>query len=206
MASIILHGEMADKFGSKFEFFGRTGDICLQAFFIQFPEVKEYMINGFFHFTVMGKEISGESEDSAGFELFKSIKEPLSNSDEIHITPAAAGAGKTGIMGAITIIAGVVAVAAAFWTGGASLAAWGAMQWGLAVGGAMMLISGASMLMTKLPTATTPKSAATSKNSSFSSVDNMTGNGQCIPLLYGECLIGSMVASQQIETLSTVIA
>ena len=70
----------------------------------------------------------------------------------------------------------------------------------------MMLISGASMLMTKLPTATTPKSAATSKNSSFSSVDNMTGNGQCIPLLYGECLIGSMVASQQIETLSNVIA
>ena len=40
MASIILHGEMADKFGSKFDFFGRTGDICLQAFFIQFPEVK----------------------------------------------------------------------------------------------------------------------------------------------------------------------
>lgn len=206
MAKIIFHGEAESKFGSSYEFFGKTGDICLKALFVQFPEIKKYLEDGFFNFSIFGGEVSGSDENDAGFNLFRSIKEPVSNSDEIHITPVIAGAGKSGIMGAVTIIAGVVAVAAAFWTGGASLAAWGAMQWGLAAGGAMMLLSGATLLMTKLPSATIAKTQASSKSTSFSSVDNMTGNGQCIPVIYGENLCGSMVVSQQIETLSNVIA
>lgn len=203
---IILHGEAGDLFGNEFEFFGKTGDSCLEAFFIQFPHIKEYVFNGFFEFTVMGKLISGKDQDEAGFNLFKSIKERFSKTDEIHIVPSVAGSGKAGMMGAITIIAGVVAVGAAFFTGGASLAAWGALQWSLAASGAMMLLSGAVAMMTKIPSATSPKTAKNAESTSFSSVDNMTGNGQCVPIVYGENLIGSMVVSQQIETLSKSIS
>lgn len=198
MAKIYLHGSLK-KYGECFEIFAPTFDKCLKLIFCQVEGIKEELVNGHFEFSKLGKKLSGDSEESAGVEVFNYIRGVSGESDEFHITPAVSGSGANG--GIFTIVAGVVAVAAAFWTGGASIAAWSAATWGLAASGALMVISGVAAVSTKIPGATAPKMEEGNKNTAFSSIENMMGNGQVIPLLYGENMIGSMVVSQQIDTL-----
>lgn len=198
MAKVYLHGNLK-KHGECFEVFAPTFDKCLKIIMCQVDGLRHELESGYFEFSKLSNVISGDSEEEASIEVFNYIRGASGVDDEFHITPAIAGAGSNG--GIFTIVAGVVAVAAAFWTGGASIAAWSAASWGLAASGALMVISGVAAVSTKLPGATAPKMEEGNKNTAFSSVDNMMGNGQVIPLLYGENLIGSMVVSQQIDTL-----
>ncbi|QPX74388.1 putative tail assembly protein [Serratia phage vB_SmaS_Niamh] len=202
MAKVYLHGNLK-KYGECFEVFAPTFDKCLKIIMCQVDGLKKDIESGYFEFSKKSEVLSGESEESASLEVFNYIRGASGHNDEFHITPAVAGAGSNG--GIFTIVAGVVAVAAAFWTGGASIAAWSAATWGLAASGALMVISGVAAVSTKLPGATAPKATESSKNTAFSSIENVMGNGQVIPLLYGENMIGSMVVSQQIDTLPKAV-
>ncbi len=203
MAVIILHGELK-KFGERFEVFAPTADKCLKCVFVQIEGLRQAIESGYFKFKFGSELVSGSTEGEAGYNLINSFHSEIDRYEELHIIPAIGGSGNAG--GVFTIIAGVVAVAAAFWTGGASIAAWSAATWGLAAAGAMMVVSGVIAATTKLPTATKAKQEAGNKNTAFSSVENMMGNGQVIPVMYGRNLTGSMVVSQQIDTLAKSIS
>lgn len=204
MAKVMLHDNMAEKYGSEIVIHAATGAECLRAMLIQMPEFRKDIESGAFRFIVRGEEVKGCSEQEAGENLLRGLHGAMGASDELHIIPSIGGAGSNG--GVFMIIAGVIAIAAAFFTGGASIAAWGALQAGLAVGGAMMVIGGVATMMTKMPSATKAKTATEGESTSFSNVDNMTGQGNAIPLIYGLNLVGSMVVSQQIETLTRGIS
>lgn len=203
MAIIYLHGELK-KYGEKFEVFAPTADKCFRLLFAQIKGLRKDIEAGYFKFSFCGKVVEGKSENEAGGNLINSMRSEIGRYDEIHITPNISGSGSNG--GIFQIVAGVVAIAAAFWTGGTSIAAWSAAQVGLAVSGAMMIVSGAVAMSNKIPTATAPKSQESSKNTAFSSIDNMMGNGQVIPVMYGRNFTGSMVVSQQIDTLAKAIS
>lgn len=202
MAKVILHGDLEDKYGKEFNCKVPTGRKCMQLLLCQLPGLYEDLINGFFKFTVCGKDITASSEDELNNLAFNSLIGPVGIEQEIHITPAIQGSGSNG--GVFMVIAGVVAIAAAFFTGGASIAAWSATVAAMAATGAMMVVGGVAMMMTKIPAATAVKSTSSNseKSTGFSSLDNMAGQGQAIALIYGRNKIGSAVVSQQIQTLT----
>lgn len=194
MAIIVLHGWLGEKYQKRIKVVFPTGQKIMQALLSQFGGFQKDLSENNFRIRIAGKDIKSAEE----IEQCRSIAGPIGLNEVMHIIPVEQGAGGGG--GVFMVIAGVVAIAAAFFTGGASLAAWGALQAGLAVAGAMMIIGGVAAMMVKTPKATAAKTSQASNNTGFSSVDNMMGQGNPIPLCYGENKIGSMVASQQIET------
>ena len=107
----------------------------------------------------------------------------------VHLTPVIAGAGKAA--GVISVVAGVVLIAAGAIT----------QQWYLAGYGVGLLLGGASMLMTKIPTMTSGTDESEKKQStSFSNIKNLTPQGRPIPLLYGKMLTSLVLISQGVET------
>ncbi|HHY6998910.1 TPA: tail assembly protein, partial [Escherichia coli] len=116
------------------------------------------------------------------------------------------GAGGNGVF---QVVLGVAAIVGSFFTGGATLAAWGAA---LSAGGltatTMLFSLGASMILGGVaqmlaPKAKTPEYKSTDngkQNTYFSSLDNMIAQGNPMPVPYGEMLVGSRRISQDIST------
>lgn len=127
-------------------------------------------------------------------DLQRGLLAPLSSADVVHIVPVAAGAkSKFGLFGAIL---GVGLIAAAFFTGGVTLAGLtiskGAM---LSLGGGLLLGGVASML-TPVPDMPSVDASTDSRRSTFSSLTNLLPQGRPVGLLYGEMMIGSLAVSQ----------
>lgn len=118
--------------------------------------------------------------------------------DVIHIVPVVSGAKDSGLF---SVVVGAVMIGAAFFTGGASLAAWGALSTGLAAAGAGMVIAGSAMMLA--PTPETSQGRTTDngeRNQYFNNLDNGVAQGSVVPLVYGEVMVGSKVLSQGLST------
>lgn len=149
------------------------------------------MNEGWYQIRIAGEDVSADS-------LTARLHEPLPAGAVIHIVPRMEGA-KSG--GVFQVVLGAVAVVAAFWTGGASMAAWGALSTGLFTAGASMMLGGVAQMLTPQPKAPSMHSADNGKqNTYFSSLENMVAQGNPVPVLYGEMKIGSRVISQMMST------
>ncbi|MFJ3465365.1 tail assembly protein [Achromobacter spanius] len=119
--------------------------------------------------------------------------------DDIRIAPVIQGSGRGG---AFQIILGAVLVAAAFFTGGASIAAGGAVAFSSVAGqmafmlGVGMILGGVSQLLTKqqggLSSVDSPDNGA---SYNFNGPVNVTAQGNPVPVFYGEMTIGSVTVS-----------
>lgn len=149
------------------------------------------MNDGWYQIRIAGQDVDETS-------MLARLHEPLPDGAIIHIVPRMAGA-KSG--GLFQVVLGAVAIGAAFFTGGASLAAWGAFSTGLFTAGVGMMLGGVAQMLT--PQAKIPSSRQTDngkQNTYFSSLDNMVAQGNALPVLYGEMLVGSRTISQEIST------
>lgn len=123
------------------------------------------------------------------------IHEP-SGQQVVRITPVIAGAGAAG-----RILAGVALIAASVAIPG--FAAWaGPTAYSLIIGvGASLALGGVAQLLT--PVATLPTGPDSSKdprkNYSFSGIQNTSRMGTPVPIIYGECIVGSVVISAGID-------
>ncbi|UKH21709.1 tail assembly protein [Actinobacillus pleuropneumoniae] len=127
----------------------------------------------------------------------------LDDKSSIHFTPVIAGAGKG--MGIGQLILGVVLVAAAFYTGGASLLAWSSGATMMGAMGASLILGGAISLLSKTPEMSSGvKEGEKKQSTSFSNIRNLTPQGRPIPLLYGRMLTSLVLISQGIETFDDV--
>lgn len=149
------------------------------------------MTEGWYQVRIAGEDVS---EDT----LSTRLHEPLPPGAVIHIVPRMEGAKSGGIF---QVVLGAVAIAAAFWTGGASMAAWGALSTGLFTAGASMMLGGVAQILTPQPKAPSMHSADNGKqNTYFSSLDNMVAQGNPLPVAYGEVMTGSRRISQELST------
>lgn len=149
------------------------------------------MNDGWYQIRITGQDVDETSVSAR-------LHEPLPDGAIIHIVPRMAGA-KSG--GLFQVVLGAVAIGAAFFTGGASLAAWGAFSTGLFTAGVGMMLGGVAQMLT--PQAKIPSSRQTDngkQNTYFSSLDNLVAQGNALPVLYGEMLVGSRTISQEIST------
>lgn len=149
------------------------------------------MTEGWYQVRIAGEDVS---EDT----LSTRLHEPLPPGAVIHIVPRMEGAKSGGIF---QVVLGTVAIAAAFWTGGASMAAWGALSTGLFTAGASMMLGGVAQMLAPKPKAPSMHNADNGKqNTYFSSLDNMVAQGNPLPVAYGEVMTGSRRISQELST------
>lgn len=149
------------------------------------------MNEGWYQIRIAGEDVSGQT-------LSARLHEPLPPGAVIHIVPRMAGAKSGGIF---QVVLGAVAIGAAFLTGGASMAAWGALSTGLFTAGAGMMLGGVAQMLTPQPKAPKMSHADNGKqNTYFSSLDNMVAQGNSLPVAYGEIMTGSRRISQELST------
>ncbi|EAP6367106.1 tail assembly protein [Salmonella enterica] len=198
VAKICLHGDL-QRFGRRFSLSIKTGAEGVYALAMQIPGFREKMSEGWYQIRIAGEDVSEET-------LSARLHEPLPPGAVIHIVPRMEGA-KNG--GTFQIVLGAVAIAASFFTAGASLAAWGAALSAGAISASSVLFSvGLSMMVGGVAQMLTPKPQSPSahhadngkQNVYFSSLDNMIAQGNPLPILYGEMLVGSRRISQSLST------
>lgn len=124
---------------------------------------------------------------------------PAGASEPIKIVPAVAGA-KGGLL---SILAGVALIAAAFLTGGATLAGttslWGSMAIGF---GASLVLGGVSQLIApqKAYSAGSDDDEEDTQSYVFNGPVNTTTQGTPVPIGYGRMIVGSALVSMGITT------
>ncbi|EBZ9517233.1 tail assembly protein [Salmonella enterica subsp. enterica serovar Eastbourne] len=187
VARICLYGDL-QRFGKRFRLSIKTAAEGIHALAVQLPGFRQKLRDGWYQVRIAGKDVD---EDS----LSARLHEPLRPGAVIHIVPRMEGAKR----GVFQIIAGVALIAVAWWNPAGWLGA--AAVSGLYGAGASMVLGGLAQMLAPVPkTPSTHQADNGRQNSYFSSLDNMTAQGNPLPVLYGEMQIGSRVISQMLST------
>lgn len=152
------------------------------------------MREGWYQVRIAGEDVTEET-------LSARLHDPLLPGAVIHIVPRMEGAKHGGLF---QVIAGVALIGVSFipglnvavWAGAA--ATWSSLAFSI---GASMLLGGVAQMLTPQPKAPSMHSADNGKqNTYFSSLENMVAQGNPLPVLYGEMLVGSRRISQMLST------
>ncbi|ELM4219614.1 tail assembly protein [Salmonella enterica] len=190
MARVCLYGDL-QRFGRRTDLSIKTAAEGIRALAVQIPGFRQRLSEGWYQVRIAGQDTSADN-------LTARLHEPLPPGAVIHIVPRMEGAKSGGIF---QVVLGAVAIAAAFWTGGASMAAWGALSTGLFTAGASMMLGGVAQMLAPQPKAPSMHNADNGKqNTYFSSLDNMVAQGNPLPVAYGEVMTGSRRISQELST------
>lgn len=196
MRSIKVYGSLAKFLGKRtFKAAVATPAEAIRFLVANFPGLRAHMADGHYKVGV------GDAELEIG-DHPEQLHYPTTKAEQIKIIPVIAGAGAVG-----RILAGVAIIALSFGIG--AIASAGVALGGLAgigtvgtafVGiGISLVLGGVSQLLTpttKLETDTNDPR----KSFSFSGIQNVARQGVPVPIVYGECLVGSIVISAGINT------
>lgn len=192
MKTILLYGYLGQQFGRVHQYEVRTPAEAIRAMCVTINGFRAAVKpRGAYRIILGGKD--GLSKDR--------LSHPASDKESIRIVPVISGA--SGGVG--QIILGAVIIAAAFFTGGASLAASGFLTggitttfWGgIAVGiGSSLIMGGISQILFKPPTSTSTERPDNKPSFTFDGAINTAAQGNPVPVFYGgPMIIGSQVIS-----------
>lgn len=193
VAKICLHGDL-ERFGRRFSLSIKTGAEGVYALAMQIPGFREKMSEGWYQIRIAGEDVSEET-------LSARLHEPLPPGAVIHIVPRMEGAKNSGL---VQVIAGAALIVASFipglnvavWAGMA--ATWSSLAFSI---GASLMLGGVAQMLAPKPHAPSIHHADNGRqNVYFSSLDNMIAQGNPLPILYGEMLVGSRRISQSLST------
>ncbi|NAR86285.1 tail assembly protein [Acinetobacter haemolyticus] len=184
LKKIKLYGILAKKFGKEFHLAVDNTREAMRALCVQ--------VQGFEHFMLHAHE---QGLEFAVFQDKQNISETEldmnTSAKVIKVVPKVKGAG-----GAVQVILGAVMIAAAFVTGGTSLAAWGALQGALFGAGVGMMVGGvAQMLMPKVEAIQDQNQDGNKANKGFGGAVTTVAQGNPVPVLYGQREVGGFIAS-----------
>lgn len=197
MVTIRLLGEAGRRFGRRFQLAVKTPAEAVRALCVQMPELRQYIVNSDENgivWRIVTDHAMGLDEDQLLWPMSK----------RLVLAPIPAGRGAVG-----RIVAGValVAVSVLLLPGAALAGALGFSIGGQAVGiaasiGLSMVFGGVAQLLTptpKMPTVDTIGGGSTSgrdtdqtKSFTFDKSNANTRQGEVVPVLYGERIIGSL--------------
>lgn len=191
LKKVKLHGILREKFGSEFELDVESVAEAVRALCILVQGFESFMANA--HLQGIKFAIYLDDRNIGVDELCFATK-----SSVIRISPVIDGAKSGGIF---QIVVGVVMIAAAFVTGGTSLAAWGAMQAALAGAGAAMLLGGVAQMMMPAAISNMDQNQDGNKpNFGFGGAVTTVAQGLPVPILYGQREIGGFIISAKQES------
>ncbi|MEN4905635.1 tail assembly protein [Rahnella bonaserana] len=192
---LTLKGHMAKRFGKTHRFHVADLREMLRAMCSQVPGFKKYVSNAHLN-GVRFAFFSGTN--NIGIDEF----DMCNSSTEYQMMPVAEGS-KRG--GTLQIVIGAVALVAAFFTAGASMAAWGAALSAGAMSattvltsiGLSMMLGGVVQMLTPQPSYNVGASSSTDNkpNYAFGAPVNTVAMGYPVPVLYGQREIGGAVIS-----------
>lgn len=119
------------------------------------------------------------------------LHEPTGSAD-IRIAPVPAGAKRGGLF---QVVLGAVMIAGAFFTGGATLAAWGTMSTMMFSMGVSLALGGIAQMLSPQPSLSMGKAAENTASAYFNGPAQTTPQGNPVPIFYGEGIVGSMPIS-----------
>ncbi|MBD2816490.1 tail assembly protein [Xenorhabdus sp. Flor] len=194
MVKLQLGGHLR-RFGRRYELAVRDAAEAVRCLCYQLKGFQQALSDGQFRIRIAGRDMTEQSIPAG-------MNHPLNDGDTVTIVPVVAGAGGNG--GAGMIVLGVIAVAAAFYTGGTSISLWagasGMAATGLAIAGVALISAGLATMLTKMPNGPEMGSGKNEGNRYFNSLENRIGQGYPVPIAYGELMVGSNVISQGLET------
>ncbi|SLK15308.1 Phage-related protein, tail component [Enterobacter sp. NFR05] len=195
LKTLTLKGVAAKKFGRVHRF--HVADIreMLRAMCSQVPGFKKYMSNAHHSGVRFAFFRDGENIGVEEFEL-------TSTASDFTLMPVTEGAKQGGVL---QIVIGAVALVAAFFTAGGSLALWGAAMSAGAISattvltgiGLSMMLGGVVQMLTPQPKINIGASSSTDNkpNYAFGAPVNTVAMGYPVPLLYGQREIGGAIIS-----------
>lgn len=190
LQTVRLYGELGAKFGRVHHLAVDSAAEAVRALGTRFPDFDKYVINS--------------TDHNVGYSVFygknnldkKQLHDPCDGQD-IRIAPMVMGSKNGGIfniiVGVILIVVGGIVSVASF--GGAAPlgAAMISMGWGMVIGGVVQLLT------------PTPKGRSTREKAdnmpsyAFSGAVNTQAQGNPVPVLYGELIVGSCVINASID-------
>lgn len=185
--TIILHGRLGEKFGRVHRFVCPSVGGAVRALCMMVPGFEAELMSsqdaGVAYVCLAGRK-------RVPVEL---VHAPIGD-DIVRIVPVLRGAGGRG--GVLSAVLGVVLIAAAFVTGGASLSASGLVFSGLAGQmafglGVAFAVSGISQMLVPMDTTPTAETVENGASYHLDGVKQTVAQGAAVPLLYGEMMIGS---------------
>lgn len=181
---IRLYGVLAKKFGKEFHLAVDNTREAMRALCVQVPGFEHFMLHA--HEQGLEFAVFQDKQNISETELDMSTSAKV-----IKVVPKVKGAG-----GAVQVILGAVMIAAAFVTGGTSLAAWGALQGALFGAGVGMMVGGvAQMLMPKVEAIQDQNQDGNKANKGFGGAVTTIAQGNPVPVLYGQREVGGFIAS-----------
>lgn len=174
--TVKLYGVLGAKFGRCHRIVCNSTHEAMRALCVLIPGFERFIYSSDLKYAVfIGKTNIGQ--DELGYPPGR---------DEIRIAPMIQGSKRGGLFQLVT---GVVLTAVGIYTGNANLALFGAA---LALGGIAQMLSPVSKGLNS------SDSADNKPSYSFSGPVNTTAQGNPVPVLYGEMIVGSAVISSGI--------
>lgn len=188
MKSFHLYGSLEKEFGGPFNVDVVTPAEAIRALCVQLPGFEAAIRKG--NWRVIRGALDAEDDvDEEGLQL------SLGHQDELHLIPMIEGANS----GVAQILVGVVMIAAAFFSGGGSLAAMGPMAVMMGAAGVGLAVGGIITLTTRVPGATDSASGNEKSDDKasflFDGPTNQSTQGVAVPRGYGRMKVGSIVVS-----------
>lgn len=179
LKTIRLYGKLGTKFGRVHQLAVANAAEAVHALCVLLPGFESHLANAPGGYTVFyGKQNLATDQ----------LKHP-SGSDDIRIAPVPAGAKSGGIF---QVVVGVVLIVAGYFTFGAT----SGIGMAMIAGGAGMAMSGAMMMLSPQPKGSaSADSSANNPSYAFNGAVNTEAQGNPVPLLYGELIVGSAVIS-----------
>ncbi|WP_241609727.1 tail assembly protein [Rosenbergiella australiborealis] len=193
LKTLILKGQAAKKFGKKHQFHVADLNEMIRAMCSQVKGFKKYLATAHhdgIHFAFFSEK---ENIGIEGFEMTTTAK-------TFTMQPVPRGSKQGGML---QIVIGVAALVGAFFTAGATLAAWGAAVGTMSAAGVLtglgisMVLGGVVQMLTPQPkmNVAASSSADNKPNYAFGAPVNTVAMGYPVPVLYGEREVGGAVVS-----------
>lgn len=191
MREIVLYGRLRKKFGGPFSLDVATAGEAIRALSINIPGFLDELKIGAYE-VICGHRREGLHLEIDDINAFKMGKQKL------HLVPATHGAKSGG--GTLKTILGVALIGAAVFFSGGTLAApimasgpLSGLTWGsVAIVGAGLAVSGVSQLLSPNQAQEKDKN---DQSYTISGPGNTYQQGGAVPLIYGETITGSVLAS-----------
>ena len=190
MIKVVFHGDLR-RYGQEFSLHAHSPAEALKALMVQIEGLRSYINAGQYQ-VKFNQDVLDEEAVKEKFHQYAK--------GELHLTPVTSGAGKY-----TQIVVGVVLIAASWYAGGA--AGWAylgtsTLAGGMFMMGASLVLGGIAQLLTKTPSLdmNSGKEEKSSRNTSFSNLQNSGADGQPVPLAYGRVRCGARVISQGYQT------
>jgi len=188
--TVYLHGALGEAFGPQHRLAVETPAEAIRALatllkgFAAHVEERYYQV-------FRGAELDGR--DLTPQELHVTLAD---DEGEIHIVPRAAGAKDDGLG---KILLGGLMIAAAFIIPGSWAIAGQAVSGMVGQMGAAMVLGGIATMLAPTPAAEDYEDQDGPKSQMFGSAVNVTSPGVAVPVIVGECEVGSVVVSAAIH-------